>query len=70
MTRGGRRPGSGRKPRGSAPARAVSVPLAPEERAEIAEALVEGEDLAVFMRDAALSVARGRAMYTAYRGKS
>lgn len=61
MPRGGSRPGAGRKARGSAPARTVSVPLAPEERAELEGGLREGETIAGLLRDAGLREVRKRA---------
>jgi hypothetical protein len=56
-TRGGARPGAGRKPRGSEAARPVMVPLAPEERGEL-EGFVGDGELATFIREAALEKAR------------
>ena len=61
MTRGGVRAGSGRKGRGPARTRRyVSVNLQEHEEAEIMSALLPGETIAAFMRDAAIGEARRR----------
>jgi hypothetical protein len=61
MSRGGRRAGAGRTPRGEAAARAqVKVQLTESEHAELLAALRDGETLAGLLREAGLREARRR----------
>jgi len=62
MTRGGRRPGAGRKSRAEGrAAHGVTIHLHEHDWGEILGALREGETMAAFVRDAALAAARRRA---------
>ena len=58
--RGGRRPGAGPKPIGSAPGRYVSVMLPPEVEGELTAGLREGETLSQLLRDGGLRLVRSR----------
>lgn len=61
MGRGGRRPGSGRKPEADAPREHIArVPLSPAEHAELTGALGPKQTLAGFLRDEGLAAARRR----------
>ena len=62
MTRGGPRPGAGRKPRGDGRTRRyASVNLLEHEEAAMAAVLREGETLASYLRDCGLREAARRA---------
>lgn len=61
MTRGGARPGSGRKPRASAAARVrVTVWLTAAERTALTDGLRDGETISGVLRDGGLQLVRGR----------
>lgn len=62
MTRGGKRPGSGRPPaRGAAATERATVWLTEAEHAELAAASSDGESVADVLRDGGLAEARRRA---------
>lgn len=61
MTRGGKRPGSGRPARaGGAATERATVWLAEAERAELTAALRDGETLSDMLREGGLQMARRR----------